>query len=791
MICCLNPDCPKPQNPDGTNFCLSCGIGLTPLLRSRYRIIEPLGGGGFGRTYLAEDVDKLAERCVVKQFAPQLQGSWSLKKATELFQEEAKRLQQLGEHPQIPTLYAYFEENNYLYLVQQFIEGQNLLQELQDEGVFNEAKIRELLSGLLPVLQAIHQQQVIHRDIKPDNIIRRQSDGKLVLIDFGVAKQATATAIARPGTTIGSFGYAPMEQIQGGEAYPASDLYGLGATCFHLLTEIPPREVWLRQGYSWIAGWRQYLRKPISQELADIFDRLLQENHKQRYQSATLVLQDLNINTQLPLQSNVPFTRVTPPQQLPQHTRELATQKNILLLISLGVIGSLIAVIIRMAGEIISPSPDQPYPQQARVNSGDKEARISLGDKILLVSAQTNPLKQAGVRAFASKDFPTAVTNFQAYWTNNPNDPEGLIYLNNAKIGKSQSLKVAVSLPINGNLNNPNDNVSKELLRGVAQAQDEVNKNGGINGIPLQLEIANDEGNRDIAQQLASEFVQDSSTLAVIGLNWQISEAAKQIYQKHGLVMVNTTTNTSLGVGSSYIFSISPDTRVFADTLARYITQKANVKNIAICADLTASSINETLNTYNRSINLAGGKITRTDCDFKDPNFNSSIIMGKAISDGADGLLLLPALKNLKPAIDIARANNSKLALFTHGGMYTIDTLIQGRENFKGMVLPVLWHPNAMPSNPFRENAVKLWHGPVNARTASSYDALQTIIAGLKQAQTRSGLQETISKPGFSTPGATGKIEFLPSGERIAQPLLVKIEPGPISGVGYDFVWVP
>jgi len=312
MICCLNPDCPNPQNPDGTNFCWSCGAGLMPLLRGRYRIIEPLGGGGFGRTYLAEDVDKLDERCVVKQLAPQLQGSWSLKKATELFQQEAKRLQQLGEHPQIPTLYAYFQEENYLYLVQQFIEGQNLLQELQHQGVFNEAKIRELLSDLSSVLQAIHQQLVIHRDIKPENIIRRQSDGKLVLIDFGVAKQATAT-VALPGTTIGSFGYAPMEQLQGGEAYPASDLYSLGATCFHLVTQIPPREMWLRQGYSWISGWRKYLRQPISQELGHIFDRLLQENHKKRYQSASALLQDLN--SQLTPRFKIPITLVTPPQE--------------------------------------------------------------------------------------------------------------------------------------------------------------------------------------------------------------------------------------------------------------------------------------------------------------------------------------------------------------------------------------------------------------------------------------------------------------------------------------------
>lgn len=231
MVCCLNPDCHHPVNPDSTSFCLSCGTKLL-LLRNRYRIIQPLGSGGFGITYLAEDTDKLDERCVVKQLAPQVQGSSALQKATDLFKQEARRLQHLGEHPQIPTLYAYFEDDKRLYLVQQLISGQNLLQELKQQGVFSEQKIRELVSDLLPILQFVHEQQVIHRDIKPENIIRRRSDGKLVLIDFGVAKLATATAMGKTGTIIGSVGYAPREQMNGGEAYSASDLYSLGATCF-------------------------------------------------------------------------------------------------------------------------------------------------------------------------------------------------------------------------------------------------------------------------------------------------------------------------------------------------------------------------------------------------------------------------------------------------------------------------------------------------------------------------------------------------------------------------------
>jgi serine/threonine protein kinase len=261
---------------------------------------------------LAEDEDKLKEYCVVKQLAPQVQGTNALNKATELFHEEARRLQQLGEHPQIPTLYAYFEQDNYLYLVQQFIQGQSLRQELRQQGTFSEAKIWELLSELLPVLSFIHEHQIIHRDIKPDNIMRRTlhpkgQGGNIVLIDFGVAKQLTQTSVELTGTSIGSYGYAPMEQMRYGFAYPASDLFSLGVTCFSLLTGIQPSHLYMEEGYGWVAHWRKHLKSPMSAKLEQVLDKLLQKEIEHRYQSADAVLEDL---PQQPQHATVPQDRV-------------------------------------------------------------------------------------------------------------------------------------------------------------------------------------------------------------------------------------------------------------------------------------------------------------------------------------------------------------------------------------------------------------------------------------------------------------------------------------------------
>ncbi|MEH2164341.1 MAG: serine/threonine-protein kinase [Nostoc sp.] len=294
MICCLNPDCLNPLNPNGKKFCQSCSTPLVSLLRNRFRVIRVLSDeGGFGRTYLSEDVDKLNERCVVKQLAPKFQGTWSQKKAMELFAEEAQRLQDLGEHPQIPTLIAYFEQEGCLYLVQQFINGDNLLKELQQRKGYNARDIQSILLDLLPILKFIHDRKIIHRDIKPENIIRHKSDGRLSLIDFGSSKQFTAKVQQKSGTSIGSHGYSPLEQIRDGKAFPASDLFGLGATCFHLLTGNSPFQLWMESGYAWVSNWREYLRSPLNAELDLIIDKLLKKDIHERYQSADEVLRDL------------------------------------------------------------------------------------------------------------------------------------------------------------------------------------------------------------------------------------------------------------------------------------------------------------------------------------------------------------------------------------------------------------------------------------------------------------------------------------------------------------------
>ena len=329
QICCLNPGCHNPSVPEHTQFCPNCNVAIVTL-KDRYRPIKSLGSGGFGKTYLAQDIDKLNEKCVIKQFAPQIQGTAGRKKATELFLQEALQLQQLGKHSQIPALLAYFEKNNRLYLVQEFIDGENLLQELEKQGIFSESKIRALLQDLLTTLKVVHDYKIIHRDIKPENIMRRRSDGKLILIDFGASKQLQGTV--KTGTSIGTFGYAPLEQMRDGKVYPASDLYSLGATCFHLLTGVHPGELYQEYGYEWVKTWRVHLQKPVNRDLDTVLDKLLQKYYQDRYQSAEDVLKDLKtsqLTTKTTYQASHKSSQIpSQPQKSPLQTSPIQVKSK-------------------------------------------------------------------------------------------------------------------------------------------------------------------------------------------------------------------------------------------------------------------------------------------------------------------------------------------------------------------------------------------------------------------------------------------------------------------------------
>ena len=291
MSFCLNVTCTKPdQNFQRLNFCQFCGEKL--LLNERYRALSLLGQGGFGKTFLAVDEKNTSQPpCVIKQFFLPGQSPEITQKATELFQREAIRLEKCGKHSQIPEFYAHLEQKGQLYIVQEFIEGETLAQELKKKGTFSEEEIYTLLKDLLPVLVFIHEKNIIHRDIKPENIIRRQSDHRLVLIDFGAAKEVTYTVFKKIGTRIGTPGYVSPEQDLGKPVF-ASDIFSLGVTCLHLLTQSEPTELYDPNNNAFV--WQNKLKQPLSQDLINILEKMTRLPVKERFGSASEVLQVLD-----------------------------------------------------------------------------------------------------------------------------------------------------------------------------------------------------------------------------------------------------------------------------------------------------------------------------------------------------------------------------------------------------------------------------------------------------------------------------------------------------------------
>ncbi|KRH96631.1 MULTISPECIES: serine/threonine-protein kinase [Cylindrospermopsis] len=280
---------------------------LGKTLSDRYVIIRQVGQGGFGRTYLAEDMNRFREYCVLKEFSPVVQTPEAVKKAQELFEREATVLYQL-EHPQIPRfrelLPINLEGKEYLFLVQDYVQGitySSLLNTQQQQGLkFSETAVRQLLEQILPVLQYIHSMGVIHRDISPDNLILRNSDQLPVLIDFGGVKQVAANLASQyyqsgqntpsSGTLLGKVGFAPPEQMQTGLVYPHSDLYALAVTVLVLLTGKMPQEIIDTQTLQW--QWRREVR--LSPLLGQVLDRMLSYKPGDRYQTANQVLDALN-----------------------------------------------------------------------------------------------------------------------------------------------------------------------------------------------------------------------------------------------------------------------------------------------------------------------------------------------------------------------------------------------------------------------------------------------------------------------------------------------------------------
>ncbi|MBV5260086.1 ABC transporter substrate-binding protein [Synechococcus moorigangaii CMS01] len=422
------------------------------------------------------------------------------------------------------------------------------------------------------------------------------------------------------------------------------------------------------------------------------------------------------------------------------------------------------------------------------LNQGDATARLSRGERLLL-QGDRQPDKEQGVVAYGAGDFTEAIRLFQASLQATPNDPETLIYLNNAKIRQqtpnAQAIAVVVSLPVDTNTSG-----AKEILRGVAQAQKEALDRG--NGFVVVL--ADDDGDPAIAAEVAQALANQADILGVVGhFGSDTSLAAAQIYEAEGLVMISpTSTTVSLATAGNYIFRTVPSDRFTGTALANYLLDRLNQQQVVVFYNSASNYSNSLKDSLTTELFTQGGTVV-AEVDVSQGGFNSAQALTEAKSKGATAIALVTDTPTLNQALQVIQVNENELAIVAGDSLYKPEILQIGGRDAVDMVIAIPWHILRHSDTAFAQVSRALWGGDVNWRTALSYDAAIALMTGIQQSSTpdRQNLQQTLASPNFSALGAAQTIQFLPSGDRNQALEMVTVQPGERSGFGYDFVPVP
>ncbi|MBE9079885.1 ABC transporter substrate-binding protein [Romeria aff. gracilis LEGE 07310] len=835
----------------------------TTLLGNRYQVLETLSDGGFGETFLVEDTHMPARpRRVLKRLKPVTDNPQAYEIVQERFQREAVILEKVGRtHAQIPELFAHFAEDGNFYLVQEWVEGQTLTEIVDAYGPLSKSRVRKILADLLPVLESIHSEGIIHRDIKPDNILIRKSDGKPCLIDFGAVKEIFALELDSRGNTtrsitIGTPGYMPSEQAAGRPVF-SSDLYSLALTMVYLLTGKWPQElVNQRDG---AVQWRPQAPS-VGPEFANVLDKALEFHPRDRYSTAQDMLQALQSLQEsavpptevftgpppsTPQSSTPPVPPPAPPAQnissqsssppptqmdtgtplppvppaapaYPSSTRAPSAANSssfparglvpvgiALLLAIVGTWGfartcpagesKAFGVLCQANGDS-AESEDEAGTAQNLSNRQDlytwEPARFTWGQQTLFPGDSDVRLKQ-GMEAFEAGNLQAAVESFESAVSGDRNNPEALIFYNNALAQqKGDPLTLAVVVPAEGEANS-----AEEMLRGVAQAQNEFNEGGGLDGRFLEIVIANDGNDPDTAAQVAEEIVQDDSVLGVIGhLSSSVSKAGLAVYEAARLPMI-APTSTSTELEGEVFFRTVPSDAAAAAELAQYASEQMGVSKAVIFYNPESSfSVSLQSAFVSRFEELGGESILKDMTQRLNPGAEANMA---ALQDQADAMLLFPNSNYRNVAVDLAKANSNlppdmQLELLGGDSLYSIETLTAGGEAVEGLILAISWFADAPQFQAFSQASERWWGGQVSWRTAMSYDATQAFIQAFTEDATPASVLENLGQVELSADETSGQaFSFTPEGERQSEPVLVRVTRGSRSGdraVGYELV---
>lgn len=780
-------------------MCLKSG----DILRDRYQIIAKLGEGGFATTYTANDLDSPGNPvCVVKEIPPpQSRDPKVFQVAQEQFKTEAKTLKNLDECQRVPKLIERFQENGKFYLIQEYIEGAPLSQELGGGKKLEEKQVVALLADILEVLDCVHSQGIIHRDIKPSNLIRRK-DGKIAVIDFGAVKAIRNLTSEGDQITqtraIGTEGYMPAEQWKNQPRFN-SDIYAAGIVGIQAIAGLDIEQFFTdRQTCEIVWDYSTHDRPllQIRDDLKQILNKMVRYNFNDRYQSAAGVLQDLR--------------SITAAQSTPKKRNWFA--RSLFYLPPLAVAGIAAALLYPNFLRAIK-SPTCPVIQ------GDA---LSCGEEILVKNSAPR-LKQKGVEEFGKSNYQAAFDLFKKSWQQEDSiDPETLIYMNNAwlKANDVDSYTIAVAIPI---LKNPDGSIinvdsAKELLRGVAQAQTQVNlgligPKGSIKDFPgqdflagkaikgkgLTVVIADDSNLEKEAIKTANTLVKQPDILGVVGhYASEMTVATVDVYDKNNLVLITpgSTTEELTENRKKVFFRVSYSTTFSSRVLADYLL-KIGFKKAAVLSNPGSSSSSYLTRDFNKYFQEKQGQIVKIrEFDLSKSNFNPQKAVKEIQQTGKTAIVLAPdgqVTNSLSNAIEIVKADRNRSTIVGRWVMYKPQTLeaISQLKAWDKLAILVPWHPSSSRNQLFPQQAQKLWRGTINTDTALAYDAAAALIKAIEKQQqpSREGMQKTLADRNFTVTGGTGEIKFGEDGDRQNPPSeLVHIVKCPKQQFGLAFV---
>ena len=758
-------------------MCLNPG----DLVNGRYKTIQELGRGGFGITYTAYDTWRSPLIVVLKQISittPDF-SSESARDSNYLakLEAEAKVLQDL-KHPCIPKFIESFEADNYYYIVQEYIEGHDLSQEIRPGEPISESEAISILREILNILQFVHQNNIIHRDIKPANIVRRCSDLKLFLIDFGAVKEVATEHTNDSGVTvtriIKSEGYTPAEQLSG-QPKQNSDIYALGmiimqaVTGFSIYAICNPETIPFRNSRcNYI--WQKYAPQ-ISPKLTKIISQMIAYSFRDRYQTASEILLAIDNSSKASLWDKI--------QNL--NTSFIQKQKLI----------KFVTLAVLACGVFILLSTNPLFSNNPCGKTGDN---ISCGEEIL------DPLSKGSIRfkaaqEYEDKQYQEASADYQLSWQKERRDAETLIYLNNSLLQASKldyyTIAVAVPLSSDEKISIQNSKLAQNFLRGVAQAQTEVNlglankdilfkllpgqeilepkniTNNSNRG--LRVVIVDDGNNLEQAQKTATAIAKMPKLLGVVG-NYasEMTLATVDIYEKNNLAQVSFGTTTKR-LSTNYrrnFFRVVYTNNEEAETVVKYIQSiDAPEKKVAGFYNPNSPFSNYFWIEIRDRLKQVGIPVYKA-FNLADDHFNTQLALKEANEHNVNVFVLLPdgqVTNALSNAIEVIKYDEGKNFIIGGNSIVIPEVTQLDIPQPINLAASVFWHPFA-PQNPqFLASSRQLWNSNIDKGTAVGYDAAIALIEALKL-QTKPSRKGTIAELTNSEfivrEGATGSIKF-------------------------------